>query len=85
MNYQNINHNPERISKLKPFINNCNWKDIEFSSHSKDWRNNNKTIASNILYVAYNTKEIRQAYISKYNNERDNQVNFLMITHGTTN
>ena len=22
LNYQNINHNPERISKLKPFINN---------------------------------------------------------------
>ena len=55
LNHQNINHNPERISKLKPFINNYNWKDIEFHSHSKDWRkfecNNNKTIALNILYV----------------------------------
>ena len=38
LNYQNINHNPERISKLKPFINNYNWKDIEFPSYSKDWR-----------------------------------------------
>ena len=26
-----------------------------------------------------NTKEIRQAYISKYNNERDNQVNLLLM------
>ena len=63
LNYQNINHNPERISKLEPFINNYNWKDIEFPSHSKDWRKfecNNKAIASNILYVPYNTKEIRQ-------------------------
>ena len=88
LNYQNINHHPERISKLKPFINNYNWKDIEFPSHSKDWRKfecNNKTIALNILHVPYNTKEIRQAYISKYNNERDNQVNLLMITDGTTN
>ena len=88
LNYQNINHNLERISKLKPFINNYNWKDIEFPSHSKDWRKfdcNNKTIALNILYVPYNTKEIRQAYISKYNNERNNQVNLLMITDGTTN
>ena len=88
LNYQNINHNPERISKLKPFINNYNWKDIEFPSHSKDWRKfecNNKTIALNILYVPYNTKEIRLAYISKYNNERDSQVNLLMITDGTTN
>ena len=88
LNYQNISHHPERISKLKPFINNYNWKDIEFPSHSKDWRKfecNNKTIALNILYVPYNTKQIRQAYISKHNNERDTQVNLLMITDGTSN
>ena len=88
LNRQNINHNPERISKLKPFINNYSWKDVEFSSHSKDWRKfecNNKTIALNIRYVPYETNEIRQACISKYNNERDNQVNLLMITDGTTN
>ena len=62
LNYQNINHNPERISKIKPFINNYNWKDIEFPSHSKDWRKfecNNKAIALNILYVPYKTEEIR--------------------------
>ena len=60
LNYQNINHHPERISKLKPFINNYNWKYIEFPSHSKDWRKfdcNNKAIALNILYVPCNTKE----------------------------
>ena len=32
-----------------------------------------------------NTEEIRQAYISKLNYERENQVNLLMITDGTTN
>ena len=88
MNHQNINHNPERISKLKPFINNYNGKDNEFPSHSKDWRKfkyNNKTIALNIIYVPYETKEIRQGYISKHNDERDNQVNLLMITDGTSN
>ena len=88
LNYQNIGHHSERISRLKPFINNYNWKGIEFPSHSKDWRKsecNNKTIALNILYVPYNTKEIKQAYISKYNNERKNQVNLLMITDGTNN
>ena len=37
LNYQNITNNCQRISKLKPFINNYNWKDIEFPSHSKDW------------------------------------------------
>ena len=88
LNYQNIDHHPERISKLKPFINNYNWKDIEFPSHSKDWRKcecNNKIIDLNIQYVPYNTKQIRQAYISNYNNERDNQVHLLMITDGASN
>ena len=88
LNYQNINHHQERISKFRPFINNYNWKDIEFPSHSKDWRKfkqNNKTIALNILYVPYNTKQIKQAYISKYNNERDNRVNLLLITDGNSN
>ena len=54
----------------------------------ENWRKfeqNNKTIALKILYVPYNTKQIKQAYISKYNNERDNQVNLLMITDGTSN
>ena len=32
LNYQSIDHHPERISKLRPFINNYNWKDIEFPS-----------------------------------------------------
>ena len=43
-------------------------------------KKNNTTIALNILFVPYNTKEIRTAYKSKYNNERKNQVIFLMIT-----
>ena len=88
LNYQKIGHHPERVSKIKPFINNYNWKGIEFPSHPKDWRKseqNNKTIALNTLYVPYNTKQIKQAQISKYNNERDNQVNLLMITDGTGN
>ena len=36
LNYQNNDHHPERISRLRPFINNYNWKGIEFHSHSKD-------------------------------------------------
>ena len=88
LNYQNIDHHPERICKLKPFINNYNQKGREFPSHSKDWRIfecNNKTFALNILYVAYNTKQIKQLSISKHNNERDTQVYLLMITDGTSN
>ena len=35
--------------------------------------------------MPYNTKQIKQAYISKYNDERDNRVNLLMITDETGN
>ena len=30
LNHHNIDHHPERISKLEPFINNYNWKDRVF-------------------------------------------------------
>ena len=33
----------------------------------------------------HNTKQIKQAYISKHDNERDTHVNLLMITDGTGN
>ena len=88
LNHEKIEKDPQRISKIKPFINNYNWKGIEFPSYPKDWKKfeqNNKTIALNILFVPYSTKQIRSAYISKYNNKRDNQVNLLMITDGTNN
>ena len=64
------------------FIDQYNWKDIEFPSHSKDWKKfeqNNKTITLNILYVPYNTKQIRD------NHEWDNQVILLMITNDNKN
>ena len=83
LNHEEIGSNPQRISKIKPFINACNWKDIKFTSHSNDWKKfeqNNKTVALNIFFVPYNTKKIRPAYISKYNYKRDNQVVLLMIT-----
>ena len=38
-----------------------------------------------MFYVPRNIKQITQAYISKYNDERDNQVKLLMITDETNN
>ena len=37
LNNQSINHNPERISKLKPFIDNYNWDNIDFPAGHKDY------------------------------------------------
>ena len=76
--------NPQRISKIKPFIENYNWKDIDFPPTSKDWRKlelNNK-IVLNILYVLHNTKKIQVAYRCKNNLSCDKQTISLMITDG---
>ena len=84
LDYDKIENHPERTSNIAPFIDKCNWKDIDFLSHQKDWKKfeqNNKTIALNILFVPCNTKQIRLAYKSKYNRKRDNQVILLMITN----
>ena len=77
--------NPQRISKIKPFIDQYNWKEIDFPTHSKDWKEfelNNKTIALNILFVPYNTKKIGLANKSKHDFKPQNQVILLTITDG---
>ena len=35
LNYQNIKKDPQRISKIKLFINQYDWKEIAFPSHQK--------------------------------------------------
>ena len=85
LNYNEIQNYPERILNIQPFIDQYNKKEIDFPSHWEDWKKfeqNNKTIALNILYVPYNTKEIRVAYKSKFNFKHINQVILLMITDG---
>ena len=69
---QNLSHliiktlekSSKKVSENEPFINPNDWKGIDFPSHSKDSKKleqNNTTIALNILFVPYNTKEIRLA------------------------
>ena len=51
LDYQTIEAHPERISKLKPYINKYNWEGIEFPVGAKDWKKserNDKTISLNI-------------------------------------
>ena len=84
LNLDKIKKDPQRISKIKPFIDQYNWKDIYFLSSNKDWRKfklNNK-IALNILYVPQNTRKINVAYKLKQNLTCDKQVILLMITDG---
>ena len=85
LNHKNIVKDQQRISKSKPSINQCNWKEIHSSSHEKDWNNfesSNKSIALNVLFLSQIGKNIRQAFISKHNSMRENKVILLMITGG---
>ena len=60
LNCQNIKTDPERISNIKPFINQYNWKEIYSPSHQNDWKNveeNNKSISLNyyMFHLILNT------------------------------
>ena len=83
LNLDKIRKNPQRISKIKPFIDQYNWKDIDFPATSKDWKKleSNNEIALNILYVPHNTKKIQVAYKSKHNLTCNKQVILLMISN----
>ena len=76
--------NPQRISKIKPFIDQYIWKDTDFSNTNKDWRKLelNNDIALNILYIPHNTKKIQLTYRSKNKLTCDKQIILLMITDG---
>ena len=82
LNYDNIGKHHQRISKIKPFIDNYNWNDIIFLQPKKIGINLKLIIALNILYVPFNAKKIEIAYKSKYNLIRDNHIILLMISNG---
>ena len=52
LNYDKINKHPQRVSKIKPFIDQYNWNDIDFPSTSKCWKKielNNESIVCMFL------------------------------------
>ena len=54
LNYQTIEKDPQRISKLKAYINMFNRKGIEFPAGPEEWikfERNDKPIALNILFI----------------------------------
>ena len=54
INLDKIKRNPQRISKIKPFINQYNWKDIDFPPSNKDWKKfelNNEVTLNIYIYL----------------------------------
>ena len=85
MNYDEIKNHHQRVSKVKSFINQYDWNEINFPSQVIDWKKfelNNKSIALNVLYIPEGEETIRRTYKSKYNLKRGNQVILLMTSDG---
>ena len=82
-NHEEIKKDPLKITKIKPFLNQYNWKGINFPSEKDDWKNiekNNVTIALHIFHAKREKKDL--AYVSKHNSNREKQVILLMISNG---
>ena len=65
--YAIINYNKIKKKYLKN-IEKIKQADIGFSSHQRDWENfaqNNTSIALNVIFVSYNSEEIKRAYKSR--------------------
>ena len=81
MNYNKTNEKYlKKIEKLKRV-------DIDLSSHQRDWEKfeqENNLKALNILFVSYNSEEIKLAYKLNYNKHK-NQVILLMINDNEAN
>ena len=58
LNHQNIENHPERASNIDPFINQCNWKDIDFHHTKKTAKNLNKMIRQLLLIYYTNHQAI---------------------------
>ena len=80
LNHDKINKHPQRISKIKLFIDQHNWKDIDFPPTSKDWKKIEQNNESIVLYEQHGTKKISFAYKSKHNLNREEKVISLIIT-----
>ena len=77
LNHEKIELHPERVSEIKPFINNYNLEEINYSSNIQDWKKLKKKFISFCQCFAYQTKETFPTCISKINCEK--QIIHLMI------
>ena len=76
-----LNYNKIKEKELKKLLK-FRRVDTDFSSYQRDWEEfeqNNTSIALNVLFVSYNSEEIKLGYKSRFNNKRKKHVILLMI------
>ena len=57
LNYKEIKKDPQRLTKLKPFIDKYNWKGINCPSEKGDWKKIGKSNVTIPFHVLYAQKE----------------------------
>ena len=67
LNHQNIGRDPQKISKIKPFINQYNWKGIEFPTEQKDWTKRLNKIIRQLRLTYYMCHTIPNKYLVRTN------------------
>ena len=80
LHHQDIKHHPERISLLRPYQNQYNWKGLEFPASIKKidkFEKNNPGIVVNVLFSS--KKSLKKMV---YNVKCKKQVNLMMIMDG---
>ena len=88
LHHNELDHHPDRITKLAPYIKNYNWNDISFPTQQKDWKifeRNNPNVALNILSAHSTKKKLNIIRRSDYNHTRKHQVILLMISNNKNN
>ena len=85
LHHEDIKHHPERISLLRPYEKQYNWKGLEFpvSINKIDtFEKNNAGTAVNVLFSNKNSQNIYTARRSERNVKWKKQANLLMIEDG---
>ena len=81
-----LNFNKIKEKELKKILK-FQRVDTDFSTHQREWeefKQNNTSIALNILFVSHNSEEIKLAYKLNYN-KRKNQVVWLILNDEANN
>ena len=67
LNYDKINKNLQRVSKIRPYINEYNWDEIDFPSTSKDWKKFELMNQLLLIFCMYPAKVEKYALVISQN------------------
>ena len=76
LNHEELKKDPQRITKVKPFINKYKWEGINFPYEKDDWINVEKNNVTTALNLFAKKEKIYPTYVSKNNSNRENKFSF---------